>query len=150
VQESGRVTQVDFYVHADDKLQTAARLATKAYQLGRRLTVYCTDRATAENFDRVLWTTPAIGFVPHCRADDAVAAATPVVIDSSGSDPQNDDVLLNLDSERPPYFSRFHRLIEIVAGGEEDKQRARDRYKFYRDRGYEIRTHDLAKAGGAR
>jgi DNA polymerase III subunit chi len=41
-------------------------------------------------------------------------------------------------------------LIEIVAGGEEDKQRARDRYKFYRDRGYEIRTHDLAKAGGAR
>jgi len=144
------VTQVDFYVHADDKVQTAVRLATKAYQLGRRLTVYCTDRTTTEHLDRVLWTTPAIAFVPHCRADDALAAATPVVIDSSGSDPQNDDVLLNLDAERPPYFSRFHRLIEIVAGDDEDKQRARERYKFYRDRGYEIRTHDLAKHGGAR
>ena len=144
------MTQVDFYVHADDKVQTAARLASKAYQLGRRLTVYCTEKATVEQFDRVLWTTPAIGFVPHCRAEDAVAAATPVVIDSSGNDPHNDDVLLNLDSERPPYFSRFQRLIEIVAGDEGDKQRARDRYKFYRDRGYEIRTHDLAKSGGVR
>ncbi|HWI13454.1 MAG TPA: DNA polymerase III subunit chi, partial [Burkholderiales bacterium] len=74
----------------------------------------------------------------------------PIVIDRSGNDPQNDDVLLNLDADRPPYFSRFHRLIEIVSLDGDDKQRARDRYKFYRDRGYEIRTHDLAKAGGPR
>jgi DNA polymerase-3 subunit chi len=144
------VTQVDFYVQAEDKVHTAVRLATKAYQLGRRLTVYCTDRETAEHFDRVLWTTPAIGFVPHCHAEDSVAPATPIVIDRGGNDPQNDDVLINLDGGRPPYFSRFQRLIEIVAGDDEDKQRARDRYKFYRDRGYEIRTHDLAASGSAR
>jgi len=148
--ENGRVTQVDFYVQAEDKVRTAVRLAAKAYQLGRRLTVYCTDRAIAEHFDRVLWTNPAIGFVPHCHAEDRLAPATPIVIDRSGNDPQNDDVLLNLDAARPPYFSRFHRLIEIVSLDDDDRQRARDRYKFYRDRGYEIRTHDLAKAGGTR
>ncbi|MGE5522548.1 MAG: DNA polymerase III subunit chi [Rhodospirillaceae bacterium] len=144
------MTHVDFYLHAEDKVHTAVRLAAKAFQLGRRLTVYCTDRSMAEHFDRVLWTNPAIGFIPHCDAQDKLAPATPIVIDRTGTDPQNDDVLLNLDIERPPYFSRFHRLIEIVSSEEEDKLRARDRYKFYRDRGYEIRTHDLAKSGSAR
>lgn len=140
------MTQVDFYVQAGDKVNTAARLAIKAYQLGRRLTVYCTDAATAERFDRFLWTNPAIGFVPHCLSGDRLAAVTPVVIDRSGEDPQHDDVLINLDPGRPPYFSRFQRLIEIVAADDGDRQRARERYKFYRDRGYAIANHDLAKA----
>lgn len=143
------MTQVDFYIHAEDKVQTAARLATKAYQVGRRLTVYCPDRQVADRFDRMLWTTPVTAFIPHCDAADPLAAATPIIIDREGKDPCNDDVLVNLCDERPPYFSRFHRLIEIVAAVEEDKQRARERFKFYRDRGYEIRTHDLAKTPAA-
>lgn len=143
------MTQVDFYVQAEDKVHTAVRLAAKAYQLGRRLTVYCRDGTTAERLDHALWTTPATGFVPHCRAEDRLAPVTPIVIDGKGEDPRHDDVLLNLDAERPPYFSRFQRLIEIVGRDEEDKHRARERYRFYRDRGYEIRTHDLA-GGGAR
>ena len=147
--ERGRMTQVDFYLHAEDKVHTAVRLANKAYQLGRKLTVYCRDEALAGHFDRVLWTTPAIGFVPHCDGADRLAPGTPVVIDRTGETPHHDDILINLDGERPPYFSRFHRLIEIVSTDEEDRQRARVRYKFYRDRGYDIRTHDLAKSGTA-
>jgi DNA polymerase-3 subunit chi len=38
-------------------------------------------------------------------------------------------------------------LIEIVGADEADKVLARDRYKFYRDRGYELRSYDaLGKA----
>lgn len=143
------MTQVDFYFDAEDKLHTAMRLAAKAYQMGRHLTVHCPDAALADRFDRGLWTTPAIAFVPHCRAGAAVAAHTPVIIENGAAEPANDDVLMNLDDERPPYFSRFHRLIEIVSRDEQDKQRARGRFKFYRDRGYDIRTHNLGSAGGA-
>jgi DNA polymerase III subunit chi len=57
----------------------------------------------------------------------------------------NEDVLLNLRAEWPPFFSRFQRLIEIVSRDEEDRAQARDRFRHYRDRGYEIRTHDLSK-----
>ena len=32
-----------------------------------------------------------------------------------------------------------------IGEDEEDKKLARARFKFYRDRGYEIRTHDLSK-----
>ena len=55
-------------------------------------------------------------------------------------------MLLNLRGEWPPFFSRFERLIEIVSLDDEDKRLARERYKFYRDRGYEIRNHDLSKS----
>lgn len=141
------MTQVDFYFDAEDRLHTAVRLATKAYQMARHLTVYCPDRELADRFDRSLWTTAATGFVPHCRADDKLAPLTPVVIDGGAGEPAGDDVLINLDTERPPHFSRFRRLIEIVTRDESDRQQARARFKFYRDRGYDIRTHDLGKSG---
>ena len=57
----------------------------------------------------------------------------------------HEDVLINLCEETPAFFSRFHRLIEIVTTDETDRKRARERFRFYRDRGYEIVTHDLAK-----
>lgn len=144
------MTQVDFYVHVDDKVHTAVRLALKAYQRDRRLTVFCPDAPTADRFDRTLWTSPALSFIPHCYAHDAAAPVTPIIIDRAGDAALNDDILLNLCGERPPYFSRFRRLIEIVATDDEDRRLARDRYKFYRDRGYEIKTHDLAQAGSSR
>jgi DNA polymerase-3 subunit chi len=139
------LTEVDFYIEADDKLHTALRLAAKAYQTGRHLTVYCPDAALAERLDRSLWTTPATGFIPHCSAEDRLAGRTPVIIDRGVAEPLADDVLLNLGDERPPHFSRYRRLIEIVARDENDKQHARGRFKFYRDRGYDIRTHNLGK-----
>jgi DNA polymerase IIIc chi subunit len=37
------------------------------------------------------------------------------------------------------------RLIEIVSDDGEDKKKARDRLKFYRDRGYEIKLIDVTK-----
>lgn len=54
--------------------------------------------------------------------------------------------MLNLHTESPASFSRFERLIELVGAADDDRRLARDRYRFYRDRGYEIRHHDLAKA----
>jgi len=45
----------------------------------------------------------------------------------------------------PSYFSRFRRVVEIVTRDSDDRALARDRFRFYRDRGYEITTHDLGK-----
>ena len=81
----------------------------------------------------------------HCTAGDKLAAVTPIIVDCEGTEPAHDDVLLNLRHELPPFFSRFQRLVEIVSIDEEDRRQARDRFKFYRDRGYEIRSHDLSK-----
>ncbi|OGA38988.1 MAG: DNA polymerase III subunit chi, partial [Betaproteobacteria bacterium RIFCSPLOWO2_12_FULL_62_13] len=136
------MTQIDFYTHVEDKLRTACRLASKAFSHWMRVMVCCPDADTARRFDRVLWTTPAISFIPHCLASDPLAPVTPIIVDYDGTEPLHDEVLLNLQAERPPLFSRYQRLIEIVSLDVEDQRVARERYKFYRDRGYEIRTHN--------
>lgn len=140
------MTQIDFYTQVDDKLQTACRLTAKARSHGLRVTLFCPDRDIAARLDRLLWSVPPTGFLPHCQPDDPLAKATPVLIDHTGENPLHDEMLINLHSEWPACFSRFKRLAEIVSTDDQDRGSARIRYKFYRDRGYEIRTHDLSQA----
>ena len=44
----------------------------------------------------------------------------------------------------PPFFSRFERLAEIVSLDEADIASGRERWKFYKARGYEIRSFNLS------
>jgi|LNFM01.1.fsa_nt_gb DNA polymerase III subunit chi len=138
------MTQIDFYTQAADRLHTACRLVAKARSQGLRVTVYCPDRELAGKLDRMLWAVPATGFLPHCTPEDPLAAVTPVLIDGSGDAHLHDELLINLHAQWPASFSRYRRLAEIVSTGDEDRAQARERYRFYRDRGYEIRTHDLS------
>jgi DNA polymerase-3 subunit chi len=139
------MTQIDFYFHVENKLQTACTLSAKAYARGMKVLAFCADAEASQKFSRMLWTVPAISFVPHCTPTDPLAAVTPVIVDHAGSHLLHDQVLINLRAEWPPFFSRFARLVEIVSLDEEDCNLARARFKFYRDRGYAIKTHDLSK-----
>jgi DNA polymerase-3 subunit chi len=140
------MTGVDFYFNAADKLQVACRLAGKALAQGKRLLIYAPQADTAQSIDRLLWTWPATGFVPHCRAEDALAVDTPVLIAAAADAAAQCDILLNLARETPPAFERFERLLEVVARDDGDRQAARERYRFYRERGYRVASHDLAGA----
>jgi len=142
------MTRIDFYFEAEDKLQIACRLSAKAAQQKLRVLIYANDEAQAQKIDRMLWTWQATGFLPHCMTRSALAAETPVLITHDPEDTPHDEVLLNLHSAWPPAFSRFQRLVEIVGRDEEDREAARGRYRFYRDRGYEIAKHDLSKGNG--
>lgn len=140
------MTQIDFYTQAADRLHTTCRLVAKARSHGLRVTVFCPDRELAAKLDRMLWAVPATGFLPHCTPDDPLAAVTPVLIDGSGATHLHDELLINLHGEWPAFFSRYNRLAEIVGTDDNDRGLARERYRFYRDRGYAIRTHDLSTA----
>jgi len=144
------VTEITFYTFAEDKLDVARRLAAKAYAQGKQVMLYAPDAATADAIDRRLWTTPALGFVPHCRDTDALADETPVLIGSDADAVRHADVMINLHHERPPAFARFERLVEIVSVDPEDRERGRVRYRFYQERGYAITPHDLRDHGLAR
>ncbi len=138
------MTQIDFYTQAGDRLHTACRLAAKARSHGLRVTLFCPDRDTAARLDRMLWTVPATGFLPHCTLENRLAPVTPVLIDTTGDAQVHDEMLINLHTEWPAFFSRYQRLAEIVSSDDTDRAQARSRFKFYRDRGYTIRTHDLS------
>jgi DNA polymerase-3 subunit chi len=141
------VTTIDFYFHAQDRLQVACRLAGKAMKQNQRVLIHVPQSELAARIDKMLWTWPAIGFVPHCALHSPLAAETPVLIASGAETPEGCEVLLNLGTDCPPHFERFARLLEIVDTA--DREAGRNRYRFYRERGYQITNHDLAQENAA-
>lgn len=139
------MTRIDFYFNVQDKFHQVAELAHHALSRQRRLFIYTTGAPAAAALESILWSHPPTGFLPHCRSDHALAPETPIVIDWQGQNLTHDDVLINLTPSHPLFFSRFKGLIEVVGLEEEDRNEARDRFRFYRDRGYEIKRHDMAQ-----
>ena len=138
------MTQIFFYHGAADRIAAAAALIAKACAQKKPLLVFAPDPAIAGALDRALWVSNPLGFVPHVRADSPLAAETLVIIADSLEQLPQDERLLNLSGDVPPGFSRFNSLIEVASEEPEVRQPARERFKFYKDRGYEIQTLDLA------
>ena len=140
------MTTIDFYTHVDDRLAIAARIVAKAAATHGSARVLTPDAAMTDALDKLLWMLPATGFLPHCRMDSPLAAETPVWIDHRLEHDGPAAVLVNLHDAPPPFFSRFERLAEIV--GAEHAAAGRERYKFSRERGYELRAHDMREIRG--
>jgi DNA polymerase-3 subunit chi len=138
------MTAIDFYFNAADRLQVACRLAGKALSQKKRMLIYAPEPDTASRIDKLLWTWPAIGFVPHCALHDPLAGETPILITSEAESARDCELLLNLGADCPPHFERFERLLEVVPADEAERQAGRSRYRFYQSRGYRISHHDLA------
>lgn len=138
------MTRIDFYFNVEDKFRRVAKLAEMALPRQRRLFIYTAGAEAAAQLENTLWTHAPTGFLPHCSSSHPLAAETPIVIDWSGTTLLHDDILVNLTPAHPAFFSRFRGLIELVGLDETDRTAARSRFRFYRDRGYEIRSHDVA------
>ena len=135
------MTSIDFYTHVLDRILVTARLVAKAYAQHGSVRVLTADAATADAVSRQLWVANPVGFLPHCRLSSSLAAETPILVDERLEHVGPAAVLINLHPSPPPFFSRFERLAEIV--GLDDAEAARARFRFYRERGYLLRTHKL-------
>jgi len=139
------LTQVFFYHNAADRIAATAALIGKACRQKKALLVYAPDVNVASLLDRQLWTHPPTGFTPHVSIHSPLAAETPVLIADRLDDIPQNERLLNLSPDVPPGFSRFTSLIEVVGQEEEERRAARERVKFYKERGYEIQYFDLTE-----
>jgi DNA polymerase-3 subunit chi len=140
------MTRVEFFFNVEDKLQKLAELGEKAIAKNVKLMLFAQSNEAASEIQQYLWSLPQ-QFLPNHLASNALASSTPIVVDWQGEQLLHDEVLINLQHPQPIFFSRFRRLIEIVGLDEADKAKARIRYKFYRDRGYEIKNYDAAGKG---
>lgn len=139
------MTRVDFYLSDDDGPRAApvlaCRLAEKAWKLGHKVYLHTGGPTEAQKIDELLWTFRDVSFVPHALAgtDDTLSVQV-----GHGEPPAGfEDTLVNLAAEVPPFFSKFERVAEVVGGDEDGKKLGRARFKFYRDRGYELETHEV-------
>jgi DNA polymerase-3 subunit chi len=138
------MTQISFFHGTQNRLLAVATWLGRACSEGKRVLVYVPAVERSKELDRLLWATPATGFTPHCKSDESLAAETPILLASGLDNPPHDECLLNLSDEVPPGFSRFQQLIEIISVAEEDRLPGRERFRYYRERGYPLETRDIA------
>ena len=144
------MTEVAFHFNAADPLHHICRLLRKAVGSGARVVVTGEPRQLRD-LDTALWSFSALDFIAHCDADAGtrMVAASPVLLTQRPDEAPHHQVLVNLGAPVPEGFERFERLIEVVGVDEDDRIRARSRWKHYADRGYPIVRHDLANRSGA-
>ena len=135
------MTRIDFYILQDVELDAlhrfACRLAGKAWSAGNHVHIHSTDEDHATLLDGLLWEYPSERFIPH----QVVNAPTKGVSIGWQEPAELDDVLINISGAVPGFFGRFNRVAEIVVDSTRDA--GRDRYKFYRDRGFPLFHHEL-------
>lgn len=143
------MTHIDFYILPDDasaaRWHFACRLIDKVTRLGHRVLVTLDDPAEAQEFDELLWTFKPESFIPHaCLPCDRLEQVE-ITTDLQSEIPLHNhhNVLLNLSSRVPAYFSRFERLSEVVIQQPEVLKKTREHYSFYRERGYPIQHRNL-------
>lgn len=137
------MTEILFYIteQAGEGVRDALawRIADKAWRQGRRIYVHCEDEHHALQLDERFWSQPVTGFLPHGLAGQPA----PVVL-GHGSDPgDHHDVMINLTPQVPDFATRFERVAEMITGDPALREEGRQRFRFYRERGFEIRTHNL-------
>jgi len=139
------VTLVGFYVvqtaAPGERLQVAARLADKAFRRGHRIFINAADREQAVQLDSLLWSFRPSSFIPHGLLGhehaDTVAIAW-------GQEPDDhNDLLINLNLQVPPFFSRFQRVAEVVTQEPGSLEALRKSWLFYQERGYQLEKHDI-------
>ncbi|WP_019529934.1 DNA polymerase III subunit chi [Dasania marina] len=147
------MTKIDFYVLDHEAVQQrylfACRLIEKAYRLGNAVFVHGSSQPQLDKLDQMLWSFRANSFLPHRYyplAEGQPPLAEGEIILSTGLPPESyHDVMINLSNQVPDFFSRFQRVSEIVVQHEKIKQATRDNFRYYRERGYEVKTHQLAQ-----
>lgn len=138
------MTRIDFHTNVGDLVAYACRLVRKAYLSGEPIIVLA-EPARLAAFDEQLWTFSPLDFVPHCMAGSPLAKDTPVVLAANLDDAPHHRILINLGQSVPAQFARFERLIEVIGDEEDELAAGRQRFRFYRDRGYALNMH---KQGG--
>ncbi|MEX0734541.1 MAG: DNA polymerase III subunit chi [Steroidobacteraceae bacterium] len=144
--------RVDFYVLAGDdpaaRLRFACRLVEKAWLKRHRVRVQFDPGGELDAFDQILWTFSDRSFVPHRRAgatDSAPPPALPpvVIADTADADAGDGDLVVNMAAAVPPGFEGYARIAEVVDADIGRRQRGRERFRFYRERGITPATHEM-------
>ncbi len=141
------MTEVDFYILKDKSpqagMQFSCRLAEKIFKGGHEVYINTDSEQQLKQLDDLLWTFRQGSFLPHAVCTSNEPEATPILLGHAIEPEGPSDVLVNLAEDIPAFFSRFSRVTELVSGDDTQRETARTRYKFYKDRGYTVRSHQL-------
>ena len=148
-----KLTRIDFYYDVKDILSFASRMVRKLYyekviSAKQPLVIRCKDQSHCEEVSYSIQNFSKKDFLPCAEFSDERADLFPIILSTVSEMPLWADdiiVLLNLDTKIETTFSSYYRVIEIVDQTELNRQKGRERYKYYKERGYEIFDHRVDK-----
>ena len=143
-------TNVLFYVLPDDSdestiTQLACVQAAKSYRENQRVFIFTQDQPKAHDIDELLWSFEADSFVPHNLVGEGPKNGAPVEI-SWQPPTSRRQVLINLTETVPNFAHLFSQIIDFVPAQAELKQKARERYKVFKQAGVPLETKQINTA----
>lgn len=142
------MTRISFYVlksiQPEQRQAFACRLVEKIYHQGQQIYIHTDNAEQSAALDEALWALRPDSFVPHEIVQTNTDNDSPVLIGHKAiTPPRLMDVLINLTDEQPLFFSQFERVAEIIDDNDDIKQAGRQRFQFYKQRGYELDTFHI-------
>ncbi|MBC7575541.1 MAG: DNA polymerase III subunit chi [Herminiimonas sp.] len=140
------MTRIDFHSNVADRIDYVCRLTRKARAADCQIVLLAQDKDQRDVLDDALWRFSELDFLPHVHAEHPLAPRTPIVLtDTDAAELPHHQVLINLSGATPAHFARFERMFEIISTNEADKAAGRERYAFYKQRGYALTHYDADK-----
>ena len=138
------MTRIDFYQidGTEAPLRFTCRLIDKIYHQGHKIHIHTVDAVKSAELDDLLWSFRPDRFIPHAICGTSEEAVS-IKISHQVEPKEHKDILVNLSGVVPDFFSRFARVAEVVPLDKESRTAARENYKFYKDRGYELQYHPI-------
>ncbi|MBG57442.1 MAG: DNA polymerase III subunit chi [Porticoccus sp.] len=138
------MTNINFYKingGFNESLMLACQLTEKAFQQGLQVLLHTGDKDVSQQLDDLLWSFRPTAFLPHAIESKPASA---IAINHSDDPGEHHGLLINLSEETPGWFSRFEKAIEIVYDDQRVIESKRERFSFYKHRGYPLNFHDLS------
>ena len=136
-----------------DIVSFASRIARKLHYekviaVKYPMVIRCKNQSHCEEVGYSIHNFSKKDFLPCAEFSDKSADLFPIILSTVSKIPLCADdiiVLLNLDTKIEMTFSSYLRVIEIVDQTALSRQKGRERYKYYKERGYEIFDHRVNK-----
>ena len=143
------MTRIDFHFNVPDKLSHVCRLVRKALEKTPSIVV-TGDAALLTRLDDMLWNFAPTAFLGHVLLPEEIDGLRKqeierarVWLSTSPDQCQRHDLLVSLSGAVAAGFEQYERLIEVVSLDDQDRQQARDRWRYYATRGYAIAGHAI-------
>ncbi|MCZ4295739.1 DNA polymerase III subunit chi [Vibrio sinaloensis] len=111
---------------------------------GAKVYLNCNNKSHAEQLAELFWQVDSSEFMAHNLVGEGPRYATNIEIGYQGVKPSwNRQLVINLAENETTFANKFAEVVDFVPCEEKAKQLARERYKIYRQAGYQLQTIEI-------
>ncbi|WP_038175341.1 MULTISPECIES: DNA polymerase III subunit chi [Vibrio] len=141
-----------FYIVPPDSAQASPEgfahyvlfLAQHFAKQGAKVYLNCNDKVHAEQIAERFWQVDPAQFIAHNLVGEGPKYATNIEIGYQAVKPSwNRQLVINLADNKTTFANKFAEVVDFVPCEEKAKQLARERYKIYRQAGYQLQTVNI-------